>query len=305
MPSSTTPVQYADAARTRALLPFAPLMQALAQAAQDLAAGRIQAPARQAVPLPTESGTMLSMPATAPDVSIHKLANITPANRALGLPTLNGVVSVYDSVTGQLRLLLDGPTVTTRRTAAVSMLGVQYLLPAPAPRHAAIFGTGAQAHVHAEALLALYPDVRIDVIGRTLAQAQAFAQGFADGRVRAADTVAAAADLLITATTSARPIYDEAARPERLVIGVGAYREDLAEIGARTLGASALYVDDLVGARHEAGDFIQAGIDWASVHSLADLVMGRQPARQPAVFKSVGCAAWDLAAARCALANAG
>ncbi len=68
---------------------------------------------------------------------------------------------------------------------------------------------------------------------------------------------------------------------------------------------SALYVDDLAGAKHEAGDFIQAGVDWASVTGIAALVGGTVPlpaASTPVLFKSVGCAAWDLGACRVARA---
>ncbi|MHA3904850.1 delta(1)-pyrroline-2-carboxylate reductase family protein [Castellaniella sp. WN] len=291
-------LQVCDAARTAALLPFPALMREIARAAEDMTAGRLCAPARQAVPFPG-GAVMLSMPATAADVGIHKLVNVAPDNRALGLPTINGMVSVYDGETGRLRLLLDGPTVTTRRTAAVSMLAVSRLRPG-GPRHAAIFGTGTQATGHVQALLGLYPDLRIDAIGHAPGRADFFAQACGDSRVRAAGQVDPAADLVITATTSAVPVYDQPPRAGRLVIGVGAYRDDLAEIGARTLAGSHLFVDDPEGARHEAGDYLQADVDWSRVRSLAGLLADGPP-EGAAVFKSVGCAAWDLAAARCAL----
>ncbi|KAB0616307.1 delta(1)-pyrroline-2-carboxylate reductase family protein [Castellaniella defragrans] len=287
-----------DAAGTRALLPLPDLMREIARAAEDLAAGRLCAPARQAVPFPG-GAVMLSMPATAADVGIHKLVNVAPGNRAHGLPTINGLVSVHDGETGRLRLLLDGPAVTTRRTAAVSMLAASRLLPG-GPRHAAVFGTGVQAAGHVQALLELHPDARVDVIGHAPGRAEAFARTFGTDRVRPARGVDPAADLVITATTSAVPVYDRPARAGRLVIGVGAYRPDLAEIGARTLADSHLFVDDPEGARHEAGDYLQAGVDWLRVRSLAGLLAAGPP-EGAAVFKSVGCAAWDLAAARCAL----
>jgi 1-piperideine-2-carboxylate/1-pyrroline-2-carboxylate reductase [NAD(P)H] len=287
-----------DAAGTRTLLPFPVLIREIVQAARDMAAGRLCAPARQAVPFPG-GAVMLSMPATAADVGIHKLVNVAPGNRMHGLPTINGMVSVYDGETGRLRLLLDGPTVTTRRTAAVSMLAVSRLLP-DGPRHAAVFGTGTQAAGHVQALIELYPDARVDVIGHAPGRAEAFVRDFGADRIRPAREVDPAADLVITATTSAAPVYDQSARAGRLVIGVGAYRHDLAEIGARTLAGSHLFVDDPEGARHEAGDYLQAGVDWARVRSLAGLLADGPP-EGAAVFKSVGCAAWDLAAARCAL----
>ncbi len=291
-------LQVCDAARTAALLPFPALMQEIARAAEDMTAGLLSAPPRQAVPFPG-GAIMLSMPATAGDVGIHKLVNVAPDNRALGLPTVNGMVSVYDGKTGRLRLLLDGPTVTTRRTAAVSMLAVSRLQPG-GPRHATIFGTGTQATGHVQALLELYPDLRIDVIGHAPGRAGSFARACGDSRVRDVDQVDPATDLVVTATTSAVPVYDLPSRAGRLVIGVGAYRDDLAEIGARTLAGSHLFADDPEGARHEAGDYLQADVDWSRVRSLAGLLADGPP-EGAAVFKSVGCAAWDLAAARCAL----
>jgi 1-piperideine-2-carboxylate/1-pyrroline-2-carboxylate reductase [NAD(P)H] len=79
----------------------------------------------------------------------------------------------------------------------------------------------------------------------------------------------------------------------------------MCEIGARTIGGSLLYVDDVAGARHEAGDFIQAGVDWSTVKGINDGVANRPALDKPIVFKTVGCAAWDLAAGRVARSNLG
>jgi 1-piperideine-2-carboxylate/1-pyrroline-2-carboxylate reductase [NAD(P)H] len=115
-------------------------------------------------------------------------------------------------------------------------------------------------------------------------------------------TIPESVDVVIALTTSRQPVYDEPARAERLVIGVGAFTPAMVEIGAHTIAGSALFVDDEAGARHEAGDFIQAGVDWAQVGGIAS-VLGNpalRPQKKPIVFKSVGCAAWDLAACRVA-----
>jgi 1-piperideine-2-carboxylate/1-pyrroline-2-carboxylate reductase [NAD(P)H] len=86
-----------------------------------------------------------------------------------------------------------------------------------------------------------------------------------------------------------------------VVVGVGAFKPEMAEIGATTLAGSALYADDPAGARHEAGDLLRAGIDWGRVQSLATLLREGPERGRPAVFKSVGTGAWDLAAARVAV----
>ncbi|MYN12899.1 delta(1)-pyrroline-2-carboxylate reductase family protein [Pusillimonas sp. TS35] len=289
-----------DAAQTALRLPFALLLDDLAQAARDLAAGAIHAPERQVLEYPG-GGVMLSMPATARDIGVHKLVNVVPANRDIGLPTINGIVTAYDGATGCARFVLDGPTVTARRTAGISMLGLRTLMPGTIT-HAAIIGTGTEAASHAEALAALYPGLRIAVIGRRLERAQAFSAMHTPGlqaELLPAERVPNDTQVVITVTTSATPVYDAAPQAGRLVIGVGAYRPDLAEIGPATIAGSRLYADDLAGARHEAGDFLQAGVDWQTVTPLSSALDQPPPAGQAMIFKTVGCAAWDLAAARC------
>lgn len=295
------PLSVFDAAQTARLLDFGDMVDALAKAAADYAAGRIHAPERQVVPFP-QGGVMLSMPATADDIGIHKLVNVVPGNKGLGLPTINGVVSVYDGRSGQTLAVLDGPTVTAQRTAAVSMLGIRTFL-ARRPRCVALIGSGTQSAGHLQALAALYPGLRTVVIGSSVASAQAFVKTHQslDLLLAAAGSVPDDADVVITLTTSSAPVYTEAARAGRLLVGVGAFKPELAEIAAETLHASQVYVDDPAGARHEAGDLIQADIDWSVVGSLATALRLGAPLEKPIVFKTVGCAAWDLAAARCAL----
>jgi 1-piperideine-2-carboxylate/1-pyrroline-2-carboxylate reductase [NAD(P)H] len=108
--------------------------------------------------------------------------------------------------------------------------------------------------------------------------------------------------VLIALTTARAPVLPPTVAADTLVVGVGAFKPDMAELPSALLHARPIVVDDLAGARHEAGDLIQAGIDWNGVTALADILSGRmkRPSRVP-VFKTVGQAAWDLAAARVAL----
>ncbi|WP_227107779.1 bifunctional Delta(1)-pyrroline-2-carboxylate/Delta(1)-piperideine-2-carboxylate reductase [Chromobacterium rhizoryzae] len=292
------------ASATKSLLPIADLCQALSLAAAEYTAGRIVSPERQVLPLRGDA-VLLSMPASASDIGIHKLVNVCPDNLKQGLPTIHGIVSVYDALTGQPLLILDGPTVTAQRTAAISMLAINSLY-AGRPAAIALIGTGKQASGHLEAIAALFPDIRVDVHGREMADSAEFCRRHAPlplalrpCRGRVADDVG----VVITLTTSKAPIYHEDARSNRLLVGVGAFRPDMAEIGPAAIAGSQLFSDDPVGARHEAGDLIQAGVDWDTVQSLAEAIAGRYDAKRPRLFKSVGTAAWDLAAARCALAH--
>lgn len=290
------------AEQTAAHLPFGALCEALADAARDYAAGRIVSPERQVLPLPKD-GVLLSMPATAQDIAIHKLVNVCPANGALGLPTIHGVVAAYDAPTGAPLAILDGPTVTGRRTAGISMLAIRTLA-RRAPAHVALIGCGTQSSHHVEALAALYPGIRVDAHARSLDSAQSFCRkhdGLSLDLRPMVGAVDPAASLVITLTTSRQPVYDETPRPDRLLIGVGAFKPEMAEYGPTSIHGSEVFLDDPTGARHEAGDLIQAGFDWAKARSLVDALDERASPDQPRLFKSVGCAAWDLAAGRCAL----
>ena len=297
------PQAVLNAAETAALIPFPALVVALRLAVSQAAKGAIVCPNRQVVPL-ADGAVILSMVATAHDIAVHKLITVVPANGARGLPTIAGRVSVLDAATGAIELTLDGATVTGRRTAALSMLGIATLL-GRAPRHVLLVGTGTQTLNHAQALAALHPAARISIAGRTRAAAERFiaAHGFAAAATEVEhmdddDDV----DVVVTGTTSKQPVYLHAARAGRLLIAVGAFKPDAAEIAPATVLASRVFVDDPEGARHEAGDLLQAGVDWTQVQGIAQ-ALGRPPLAdsEAVLFKTVGCAAWDLAAARVAL----
>jgi 1-piperideine-2-carboxylate/1-pyrroline-2-carboxylate reductase [NAD(P)H] len=109
-------------------------------------------------------------------------------------------------------------------------------------------------------------------------------------------------DLVLALTTSRTPVIPAHIAAHTLAIGVGAFKPDMAEFPPALLHSRQIVVDDLGGARHEAGDLLQAQVDWSQVRSLASVVATPFPpsARAP-VFKTVGQAAWDLAAARVAI----
>jgi 1-piperideine-2-carboxylate/1-pyrroline-2-carboxylate reductase [NAD(P)H] len=301
-----------SAADTTALLPHADLVAALRVAALELAAGKIDCPQRQVLPL-GEGGALLSMVAVGADLGVHKLVTVVPQNRERGLPTIQGQVSVVSAATGAIVLTLDGATVTGRRTAALSMLGVM-TLGSGAPQCVRIHGTGTQSLHHLEAIAALYPAARVQVVGRTPASAEAFcarhAAAFPTLRPASAEFVNDEVDLVLTCTTSPEPVYRAHARGGRLIIAVGAYTPVSAEVDVATVRGSTLYIDDMANARHEAGDLIRAKVDWAQVRSIAEAIAdaaGTDAAPRAGhgagaiLFKTVGSAAWDLAAARVAV----
>lgn len=300
----TTPLKSFDASATAALLPYPQLVQVLRATIPDYAHGQIVSPERLVVPL-QEGGVMLSMPSSAADIAIHKLVNVCPGNGKRRLPTIHGQVIACDPVTGEMLFVLDGPTVTGRRTAAVSGLGILTLHGA-SPKEILIIGTGKQAANHVEAFAALFPQAQILVRGTTLEASQRFVEGLAHiaPNLSALDgDIPDSVDVIVTVTTSKAPVYDAPARAGRIVVGVGAFTPDAAEVGKATVDSSFVVLDDPAGAKHEAGDLIQAGFDWNLAHTLADAIQQKFMPDAPVFFKSVGCAAWDLAACRVARAN--
>jgi len=295
-----------DSAETAAVLPYQRLVDVLRETVIEYGRGRIVSPERMVVPL-QDGGVMLSMPSSASDIAIHKLVNVCPTNVDRRIPTINGEVVAYDAVTGQALFHLDGPTVTGRRTAAVTILGIKTFLPST-PKAILIIGTGKQAANHVEALATLFPRTDLYAKGITEIETRNFVEalGKAAPRLKAVtNSVPDEVDVVVTVTTSRKPVYTSKATEGRLVIGVGAFMPEMVEIGKETIEGSFVVADDPAGARHEAGDLIQAGYDWNSVHGLADALEGKLKPTGPVFFKSVGCAAWDLAACRVARASLG
>lgn len=307
-----------DSRQTAAALPYAALVAALERAACELADGRIRAPERQVVPIDAAS-VLLGMPAIATDLSVTKLITVHADNARHQLPAIQGEVVAFETHTGRRLALMDGPTVTGRRTAAMSMLGIRTLLPR-APASALLIGTGAQAAAHADALVEVFGVRQFWVLARDLERTQAFCRAVSE---RHAGTVVSPlparmlqaqwprTDVVIAMTTSRTAVIPEHIAADTLAIGVGAFKPDMVEFPPALLHARRIVVDDLAGAHHEAGDLIQAGVDWSSVVAISDVLAGKVAAsalqvggRLP-VFKTVGQAAWDLAAARVMRATLG
>ncbi|AQS88443.1 ornithine cyclodeaminase [Neoasaia chiangmaiensis NBRC 101099] len=289
-----------NAQETGQALPFQPLIDTLRAAIAEYARGDIVCPERLVVPTRDRAGTVLSMVACGDDLLAHKLLTIFPGNQTM--PTLQGQVTALDAACGRFLFALDGITVTERRTAAISMLGLSCFRP-PALEHVLLIGTGAQARVHLEALNALYPGLTVSIRGRRPeAVARLMASSFPHLRLQSEDTQTPDAhyDVVLTVTSSRDVLYDRKPAPDTLVIGVGAFRPEMIEIGPGIVHGSLCVVDDPIGAPTEAGDIIQAGKEWSGVRSLASCLNTPPADGRPIFFKSVGCAAWDLAACRLA-----
>lgn len=293
-----------DSQQTASALPW----DALAAEIQHLLADpSVQVPARLVQPLPG-GGSLFVMPALDARVAITKLITFTPANAGTGRATIQGDVVVFDVATGERRLILHGPTVTARRTAAVSLLAAQKL--APNPRGPLlVVGAGVQGLAHLEAFAAGLGVREVQVASRSAASAAALvrhaqALGLHAQVAPNANAALAECPLVVTCTPAAEVVLRGMPREDVFVCAVGAFTPRMVELSPRLCRHFAelgTVVVDTTDAQHEAGDLLQAGLDVAAFASLADVVRGTASAVQgPVLFKSCGWAGWDLAAARLA-----
>jgi 1-piperideine-2-carboxylate/1-pyrroline-2-carboxylate reductase [NAD(P)H] len=300
-------------AQTAQSLPYSALVPAIAQAALEMADGKINAPERQVVVI-DDASVLLGMPAIGADIGVTKLITVHGDNARHRLPAIQGEVIVFDTATGRRLAMLDGPTVTARRTAAVTLLGIRQLAPAK-PSSALLIGAGVQAGAHADALADFFGISHFHIAGRSISSAQACCDALSARHPHVVATPigmtevaahSANADLVIALTTSKSPVIPARLKAGTLAIGVGAFKPDMMELPAELLHAREVVVDHIAGAKHEAGDLIQAGIDWSKVRDLSDIVARGFELTGPApVLKTVGHAAWDLAAARVAVQSLG
>jgi 1-piperideine-2-carboxylate/1-pyrroline-2-carboxylate reductase [NAD(P)H] len=216
---------------------------------------------------------------------------------------------VFDSATGTRRLVLDGPTVTARRTAAVSLVAARRLASRP-EGPLLVVGAGAQGHAHVEAFAEGLGTREVRIVSRTPASAHALADrarqlGLRAAVVDAGDAELADCPLVVTCTPADGVVLDGPCRPDAFIAAVGAFTPRMVELSpalCRQVAESGTIVLDTPDAVHEAGDLLQAGLDVSAYPTLRDVVLGRVAKRPgPVLFKSCGWAGWDLAAARCAL----
>lgn len=298
-----------SAAEVHAALPWAALADALEAA---FVRSDTEVPLRHAHALGA-ADTLLLMPAWGADALGVKLVTVMPGAAALGAGTVQASYLLLDRATGMPRALLDGEALTLRRTAAASALAARHLAP-PRARRLLVVGTGRLAPWMARAHLALNPSLKeVAVWGRDGARAQIMVQTLRNEGIDA--TVAedlpravAAAQVVSCATTSHEPLVRGAwlASGTHLDL-VGGFRRDMREVDDAAVARARVVVDTYAGALAEAGDLVQpieARVVGRGhvVADLAELLRGDRPGRlhddDVTLFKSVGTALEDLAAAR-------
>ncbi len=284
----------------------------MADALEDaFIAGDAEAPLRHVHALPGD-GSLLLMPAWSPDALGVKLVTVMPGAAARGAGTVQASYLLLDRHTGVPIALIDGEALTLRRTAAASALAAQHLARPDAER-LLIVGSGRLAPWLAQAHVALQPDLaHVEVWGRNADAAEDVVEALREEGIDAEvafDLRAAVerADILTCATTSREPLIHGAWLREGTHLDlVGGFRRDMREADDEAILRSRVVVDTYAGVLSEAGDLTQPiarGVITREhvVGELAQVlrgeVQGRMHADEITLFKSVGTALEDLAAA--------
>ena len=268
----------------------------------------VQVPPRLVLPL-HGGGSLFVMPALDASTAITKLITFTPGNAGSSRATIQGDVVVFDVRTGERRLVLDGPTITARRTAAVSVLAAQRLAPCK-KGPVLIVGAGAQGKSHLEAFAEGMDITEFFIASRSAASAgrlvaHAQALGLKARAVPDANAALAECPMAVTCTPASAVVLSTLPRQDGFIAAVGAFTPQMVELSpalCQYIATHGTVVVDTTDAGHEAGDLLQAGLEVSQFSSLADVVCNPSfEARGPVLFKSCGWAGWDLAAARTAL----
>jgi len=244
-----------------------------------------------------------------------KVVSVFPGNGALGLPAVMGNYMLLDGATGTPLALIDGQALTARRTAAASALAAEYLAVTDASRLLMV-GTGALAPHLINAHASVRPISQVDIWGRTPEKAEALARsldrtGLAARAVTDLAESAKTAHIISCATLAKEPLIEGAwLRPGQHLDLVGGFTPEMREADDEAIRRATVFVDTLAGATKEAGDITQplasgalnkdqiAGDLFALTRGECN---GRTGAEEITVFKSVGTALEDLAAAQLAV----
>ena len=298
-PHGDAAVPYLDEAVIRPLLRLEELIPAMERALVDFSAGRVVQPVRSIISVPQHNGLMGLMPAVYGDIMGAKLVNVFPDNVTRGLTSHLAVIVLFRSDTGETLAVMDGRLITELRTAAVSAVATK-LLSSPNARTLAILGSGVQARAHIRALRLVRSFKHIRVWSRNRYHAQTLADEIGASATSAEEAVRDA-DVIVTVTNSPEPVLRGAwLKSGALVNAVGAVGPNRRELDEEAM-CGAVVVDSREAAMIESGDVLLAR---ASVYAeVGELLAGTTPRPQAeiTVFKSLGIAVEDLAAAKLVL----
>ncbi|MFN2540589.1 MAG: ornithine cyclodeaminase family protein [Chthoniobacterales bacterium] len=271
------------------------LIPAMEKALINFSAGRVTQPVRQVITVEPPGGFFGLMPARTPEGLGLKIVTFYTSNAKLGIPTHMATIFLVDPETGAPLVSMDGRLITEMRTAAVSAVATK-LLASPDAKVLAILGSGVQARSHAEALPLVRRFEEIRVWSPTREHADQFANEIG-AKTMSAENAVRDADVIVTATNSKMSILQGGwLKPGCHTNAVGACRPDWRELDDEAMG-NVVFVDSREAAMKESGDVILSG---AKIHAeLGEALAGKvpPPANETTIFKSLGMAVEDIAAA--------
>jgi thiomorpholine-carboxylate dehydrogenase len=285
-----------DEAAVRAALRWDALIAAMERALAAFSAGRVLQPVRNMLPIEEGRRYLGVMPAVAEDAMGAKLVSFYPGNEGTGMPTHMATILLFRPDTGEPLAAMDGRLITEMRTAAVSAAATKRLA-GPDSHVLALLGSGVQAAAHLEALRLVRPIDEVRVWSRNPEHARRFAEAHG-ARAVVAETAVRDADIVVTATNARAPILSGAwLKPGAHINAVGSPRPDWRELDDAAM-ANTLVVDSRDAVLKESGDVILSGAPIAA--EIGEIFAGTKtvPAGATTVFKSVGLAVEDIAAAR-------
>lgn len=283
-------------ADVRAVLGWDALIARMESALAAFSSGRVIQPVRNMITIEEGRRYLGVMPAVAEDSMGLKLVSFYPGNAGTAHPTHLAMIMLFRPETGEPLAVMDGRLITEMRTAAVSA-AVTKRLASPESRVLALLGSGVQATAHLEALSRVRRFDEVRVWSRTVEHARRFAAAHG-ARAMDAEAAVRGADVVVTATNALNPILRGAwLKRGAHVNAVGSPRPDWRELDDEAM-ANTLVVDSREAVLKESGDVILSG---ARIQAEAgEMFAGTKsvPAADTTVFRSVGLAIEDLAAAR-------
>ena len=270
------------------------LIPAMAEALRALSAGEVFQPLRTVLSVPEHHGFFGVMPARSRALGA-KLVTFYPRNK--NIHTHHAMILLFRPETGEPLVAMDGRLITEMRTAAASAVATD-LLARKKARVLAIIGSGVQARSHLEALRNVrdFEEVRV----WSPRNAELFAHNFNVRAIRSAETAVRDADVVVVATSATTPVvHGEWLQPGTHINAVGATRPDWRELDDEVMRRARIYVESREAATAESGDVIAAAKPVVEIGDvIAKKETGRESENEITLFKSVGVAVEDVAAAQ-------
>src|SRR5262245_12067018 len=292
-------ISYLDEARVREVLRWDPLIAAMEPALAAFSSGQVLQPVRNMLTIEEGKRYLGIMPAVTQEAMGLKLVSFYPGNAGSGVPTHLGIILLSRPDTGEPLAVMDGRLITEMRTAAVSAAVTKHLA-SPESRVLALLGSGVQASAHLEALSRVrrFDDVR--VWSRNPDHARRFATEHDVNALPSVESAVRDADVIVTATNALEPVLKgQWLKRGALVNAVGSPRPTWRELDDELMNGAVLLVDSREAVLKESGDVILSKAPiYAEVGEIFAGTKPKPPHGSTIVFKSVGIAVEDIAAAK-------